>query len=337
MGGNAYTDNGSAFAAVRYLSDGTLDSSFGNGGRAIYELSDWGYAYDMAVQSDSSVVIAGYTYNGNDYDFAVMRFSAAGIVDTNFGDEGLVTYDFAGSYDFARGIQVQADDRIIIAGNARTGADWNSCDFGLIRLESDGSLDQSFGTAGRATTDFAGGYDYAHHVHVQSDGKILAAGSALGADNDFALVRYHVDGSLDTSFGAGGRITYDFGGWEYAYDVTQRADGGVYVVGYSGSRDYTVLALNADGAVDTGFATEGVANIDFDQGWDSAYAVPEWFPNGQASLGRISAFSTPSRVKRNNKSNRVRNNLLGPSRTRTVASGSRSPKGQPHGMTIPNI
>src|SRR4029077_6628971 len=100
-------------------------------------------------------------------------------------------------------VALQPDGKIVVVG--RSGG-LTGFDFGVVRYDADGSLDTGFGTGGMVRTDFAGGADYAHGVAIQGDGKIVVAGHAgLVNDNDFALARYNADGSLDASFGSGGK------------------------------------------------------------------------------------------------------------------------------------
>src|SRR5262245_49553369 len=98
-----------------------------------------------------------------------------------------------------------------------------------------GDLDTSFGTGGKVTTDFAGSFDVAHAVTLQPDGKIVAAGEAfVSVREDFALARYNMDGSLDTSFGAGGKVTTDFAGdFDAALAVALQPDGKIVAAGFA--------------------------------------------------------------------------------------------------------
>src|SRR5215475_2223394 len=135
--------------------------------------------------------------------------AAAGGLDPTFGSGGKVTTNFFGSTDGASAIAVQTDGKIILAGvsfNPNT-----TDDFALARYNPDGSLDTSFGTGGKVNTDFFGLGDEALAVAIQPDRKIIAAGrvTSLITFADFGIVRYNADGSLDTSFGVGGKVTTD--------------------------------------------------------------------------------------------------------------------------------
>src|SRR5207253_537657 len=130
-----------------------------------------------------------------------------GDLDRTFGDGGKLTDGLQHGDDFSRGIAAQADGKIVVAGSCWTGL---SHDFAIARYSMNGSLDTTFGTGGKVTTDIASSDDQAYAVVIQPDGKIIVAGdSFLEIGFVFALVRYNSNGSLDTSFGIGGRVTTD--------------------------------------------------------------------------------------------------------------------------------
>jgi uncharacterized delta-60 repeat protein len=131
---------------------------------------------------------------------------AAGSLDAGFGIGGKVVTDVSGRYDEARAVALEPDGQIVAAGVAGTGS---GRDFVLARYNADGALDRAFGDGGSVITDVSGGSDVAWAVATQSDGKIVVAGDG---SHDFALVRYNADGTLDSHFGVGGKVTTDFGG-----------------------------------------------------------------------------------------------------------------------------
>jgi uncharacterized delta-60 repeat protein len=106
--------------------------------------------------------------------------------------------------------------------------------FALVRYDTDGSLDTSFDSDGKVTTEVGSGNDEAYSVAIQPDGKIVAAGDSTGSNNDFALVRYNTDGSLDTNFGTGGKVTTEVGTNDYAYSVAIQSDGKIVAAGGAG-------------------------------------------------------------------------------------------------------
>src|SRR6185369_1594957 len=117
--------------------------------------------------------------------------------------------DFAGAGDGAVAIAVQPDGKLVAAGAATING---SSEFAVARYNSNGTLDVNFGTGGKVTTDVGGRFESARAVALQGDGKIVVAGgTVIGLFNDFALARYNSNGTLDTSFGTGGRVLTDFG------------------------------------------------------------------------------------------------------------------------------
>jgi uncharacterized delta-60 repeat protein len=159
----------------------------------------------------------------------VARAAAApGDLDPTFGAGGAVTTSGLG-WAAAHALQVQPDGKIVTAGHG--GAAGGSVEFALVRYNPDGSLDPDFGTGGRVLTAFGAGYDMAHALVLQPDGKIVAAGHRAGSD--FALARYLPDGQLDPAFGTGGKITTDFGGSdEVANALVLQPDGKLVTAGY---------------------------------------------------------------------------------------------------------
>jgi uncharacterized delta-60 repeat protein len=254
----------------REVPAGALDSAFGMGGLATASFgsfSDQGMA--VAVQEDGKVVVAGSVAN----DFGVARLNADGTIDTSFGSGGLVTTNVAGGNDFAQGLAIQADGKIIVVGVASNGTTAN--DFAVVRYNTDGSLDTSFGTGGIVLTAFGttGFFDAANAVVLQADGRIVVAGqtNANGTGNDFAVVRYNVDGSLDTTFGVDGRAWANFSGssTDNGFAVALATDGGIFVAGssnVSGSgtgTDFAVARFTSSGVLDTGFDGDGLVRISF--------------------------------------------------------------------------
>jgi uncharacterized delta-60 repeat protein len=207
----------------------------------------------VALQADGKIVVSG---NG----FAVTRYNSDGSFDTSFGTGGKVAPSQLGT-SLAYGIVVQPDGKIVASGDGS--------EFGLARLGSGGSLDPSFGVAGKATASFGSSVDLqAHSLVIQSDGKLVVAGSADNAgQNDFALVRYNIDGSLDATFGSGGEVTTDFAsGTDVAFSVTLQADGKIVAAGVTqdmaGAENLALARYNADGSLDATFGTGGRVTTD---------------------------------------------------------------------------
>lgn len=175
------------FVAARFTRNGSLDTFNGSGGRVYTDVGSGtiDIAKTVTVLSSGKILVAG-TSNG---DFALVRYNADGSLDTSFDTDGKLVTDLGGTETLNSMIAL-ADGKFLAAGT-----DGNN-DMVLVRFNSDGSLDTSFDSDGKVTTDL-GGWEEGKSVAVQADGKILLAGSS---DTDFALVRYNTDGSLDTTF-----------------------------------------------------------------------------------------------------------------------------------------
>src|SRR5919106_1268573 len=195
-----------------------------------------------------------------------------GDLDPTFDGDGKVTTDFPGFSDQAHGMAIQADGKIVAAGFSGPSANRN---FALARYNTDGSLDTTFDGDGKVTTDFAGSIDAALGVAIQADGKIVAGGRAVVSGNqDFALVRYNADGSLDTTFDGDGKVTTDFAGAsDQASGVAIQANGKIVAAGrafVSGTSDFGLARYNADGSLDPTFSGDGKVTTDFAGDTDEA-------------------------------------------------------------------
>jgi uncharacterized delta-60 repeat protein len=250
-------------ALARYRADGTLDSTFGEGGKVI---TDFGGRYEgaesLALQNDGKIIVAGRTGGGDsDFDFALGRYNTDGTLDSTFGAQGKVIIDFGGLDDIGWGMSLQGDGKIIVAGESDNGS---KSDFALARYNADGTLDTSFDGDGKITTDFSGGNDSAWSVAVQSDGKIIVVGRTGEASNsDFALARYNADGTLDSSFGQDGKVSTDFEGRsESAKGVALQNDGKIIVAGSISQQPnitpgFALARYNPDGTLDSSFDGDG--------------------------------------------------------------------------------
>ena len=279
------------FALARYNRDGSLDTTFDGDGKVTTDF-DVGedQAFAVAIQADGKIIAAGSANGPSSFDFAVARYNADGSLDPTFDIDGKVTTDFAGGNDQGRGVAIQADGKIVVAGVAVSAAclpcDGPASDnFGLARYNPDGSLDPTFGFVGRQVTDFVGGPDEARAVAIQADGKIVAAGVAIcdpcvlpviPVPHDFGLVRYNTDGSLDSTFDGDGRVTTDFEDDDEAWGVALQPDGKIVAAGSaahsSGARLFALARYATNGSLDTAFEGDGKLTTQFSED-DGARAV----------------------------------------------------------------
>jgi len=252
---------------------GDLDVSF-NGGivTAFSGVSTFGNP--VVQQSDGKIVAAGLTIQIAAGDEAVggtevVRYNLDGTRDASFGDGGAVTFGPA----FGLGVSsmaLQPDGKIVLLGSDFTGVQ-----FALVRLNTDGSTDASFGK-GQVITGFSQGGAVGLSVAVQPDGKIVAVG---GAGNSVALARYNPDGSLDQGFGTGGEVIFQDTS-AIALSVAIQPDGKIVIGGINHAGVFFALnalrviqgaqlmaaRLNADGTIDTQFASNGVALLTIKSG-----------------------------------------------------------------------
>ncbi|HQQ32628.1 MAG TPA: DUF4347 domain-containing protein, partial [Methylophilus sp.] len=241
---------------ARYNADGTLDTSFGGGdGIALAGIESRGYS--AVLQSDGKIVVTGYTMDPS-YKAGAVRFNSNGTLDTTFGGDGISSWASFGSWEI-KDVALQADGKLLMAFGG-------SNNFNLARINADGSLDTTFGGGlGYVSTDVTGSNDIPSSLIIQSDGKILMAGTAFnGSTFDFALVRYNADGSLDTSFGASGVRLTDFGGADFGNEVRLQSDGKIIVAGWSdagGTNDFAIARYNTNGSLDTSFGNSGKTTV----------------------------------------------------------------------------
>ncbi len=231
---------------VRYNNDGTLDPSFGVGGR-VTSASPFGTQMDtVALQPDGKILLAGSIANaGTLWDYAVTRYNGDGSLDTSFGTNGLVSMDYGVQGEGALDLAL-LDGKIILVGPPS---------FTVIRLNANGALDSTFGTNGKATAT-QGVTDYAYSVVVQPNGKILVGGGSLMPpatyfSYDFALMRFKSDGSLDSSFDSDGKVFTNLDGTpnttnegnEVIVAMAIQPDGKVVATGFFETHGFRHFAL----------------------------------------------------------------------------------------------
>ena len=190
---------------MRLQSNGDIDTSFGNNGRLFYESPVRSSFSDIEVLPDGRIVVVGSTYNEqlqttNAYDTLAVRLLSSGEYDPGFGNQGAAVVDIGGQYDDANSIAVQADGKLLIAGDARVN---NIRTIYAIRLDQSGELDNAFGIAGKVILDLAGDNDRVSSVQITGDNKILIAGET---STDGYVLRLQSNGEGDGSFGEGGIV-----------------------------------------------------------------------------------------------------------------------------------
>lgn len=222
------------------------------------------FAEDLAIDTDGAITVVGNRFNGENSDIVVVRYDPDGGLDSSFGPAtegaapaGTVNISLGEGHDFASAVALQADGKIVVVGYHDEG---KSTDMFALRLNKDGSLDQSFGTSDAGTEigvvniSIGDGDDVARDVAIQPDGKVVIVGDGVSADGStqLAIVRLHADGSIDEGFGQAenfnlhGFVSTKLGpGDEMAEAVALDAEGNIVVAGSHVTEDGTSNILVA--------------------------------------------------------------------------------------------
>lgn len=245
---------------LRVQPDGSLDPSFGQeleGGWVIE--SDFGLSHlavAVILLPDGRILAAGTHRNNKNFTF--QYFDKSGKLQTNVGTESGLQVPF-GEYARLRAVAQQADGKIVAVGETSDGL---SNRFAIARIiPSMGIVDNTFSFDGKVVADFGGLSAVAKTVAVQPDGKILVGGVA---GNRFAMVRYSAEGSLDQSFGTGGKVLTNRGQEVSLEDMVLQPDGKILVVGTASSGAYpayTLIRYLPDGSLDLNFGEDGAAVV----------------------------------------------------------------------------
>ncbi|MBA4123808.1 MAG: VCBS repeat-containing protein [Acidobacteria bacterium] len=255
------------FAVVRYETTGALDTSFDGDGKVIIDMGNFNSANDLVIQPDGKIVVVGASgiFDRRDFAFAVARLNSDGSLDASFdGDGRVITSLGSYSYTGAVAVALQTDGKIITAGHS--GSSYSTADFALVRYNADGSLDTSFDGDGKVITAVSSSFDGAFAVAVQTDGKIVATGSSQGSM--MAVVRYNINGSLDTSFDGDGIVLtpgIDMADdSDYGPSVVIQSNGKIVVSGTI-QLDFALVRYNPNGSLDTSFGGDGIVTTNFNQ------------------------------------------------------------------------
>lgn len=262
------------FCLVRYNTDGSLDTSFGVAGKVLRPIGTrFDNSLKLAIQPDGKIVVVGtYQFNPANFDFigVVARFNSNGSLDTTFSSVGFrfVTMEIATS------LAIQLDGKIVIAGYTQATARAI-----VQRVNADGSNDGTFGNSGTSgyieITFAVGRTDIFNSITVQTDGKIVVAGSSASGTPQFAVARLTTAGLLDTSFDTDGLVITPINAT--ARSVSVQPDGKIVAAGGT-----TLIRYNPNGSLDTSFDADGIVVA----GIGSFSASLQ--PNGKIVLGGAS-------------------------------------------------
>ena len=237
---------------IRFNSNGSFDATFGNGGTAI--ISGDAVANAVTIQNDGKIIVACESQGGT--YISLLRFTANGTLDSSFGFNGIATKSGLGG----RALAIQSDGKIAVAGFTKNSSPYGY-DFALVRYNTNGSLDSTFGTGGIVSTAI-GDFAIAEAIAIQSDGKILLAGWTI-ADGGFVLARYNTNGSLDNTFGNNGIVNTNISDVEKVNSLVIQSDGKIIAGGYSISGsdfalNLSVVRYKTNGSLDSTFGNAGI-------------------------------------------------------------------------------
>ena len=177
---------------IRYNVDGSLDSSFGNAGIAVANVSNRNSASSIAIAADGSILVGGIRFINEFREYSLLRYTASGQLDTTFGESGRATAGMATPTNGVHGLVVQSDGKILGIGTTLNGT--GAENVGLVRWNPDGSLDMGFGRDGNGTVvaDLTGNQDEFYNLVIQSNGRIVVAGFSMVAGSaDFSLAGFY--------------------------------------------------------------------------------------------------------------------------------------------------
>lgn len=251
------------FAVARYLPDGTLDPSFGTNGKVITPIGpDSDTAYALVLQPDGKIVVGGDSNRGSNQtgvDFALVRYTAAGALDAQFGTGGIVLTSIAsnGGRDSIYALALQQID-----GEARIVAAGGEGDFTLARYRANGALDTTFGTGGKVANLFGSTIGAARAIAVTPTGNLAIAGHS---HHDVALAQLTPDGALDPLFGTGGKqlTAVSTTNWDEAQALAIDTAGKLLVAGWvfegqSSAGNFVLARYLTDGTLDPSFGAAGL-------------------------------------------------------------------------------
>lgn len=242
---------------------GSLDQSFDTDGKQHLLIGSYSTGESTAIQIDGKIVVGATSIVGTDADISLIRYKADGSLDSTFNNNGFVSTDINNTGDYVTAITIQPDGKILACGYSIDAASNKS--IVLIRCNSNGTLDNTFGNAGKVSTTYAPATNYGQDILVQQDGKIVVIGYVQDTNSTYQMIvlRYLTNGVLDSSFNNVGIKSIDFGGLSsYGMSIAQQIDGKLVAVGYynqtAGNTKIALARLNTDGSFDTTFDSDGM-------------------------------------------------------------------------------
>lgn len=281
VGGSSYLNDGMLFTLAKYNTDGTLDTSFGSGTGKL-ALPFYGTVYALAVDDNGRILVGG-----DNFEMSMARLMPDGSLDISFGTNGmadLANISFGGKL---RSIAVLPNGKILAAGSmVNFGNSPADEDLMIIRFNSNGTIDGTFGNGGIASGNSSSYNESVYKIKVLGDGKIVAAAAGYtGNSDDILILKYNANGTVDNTFNGTGKQIIGGSGWDQPTDMEIQPDGKILVAAYLENEEvhFTVVRLMTNGSFDATFGVNGMAMMD-DNGQTVATGI-ELMENNKIVLG----------------------------------------------------
>ncbi len=231
--------------SARYLTDGSLDVSYGpdNTGINVETAVQDAQIADLRIQSDGKIIFAGTQSIEGQLSVFLMRYTTAGTLDNTFGTNGVINYT-VGYHTGALALTLQADGKILVTGFSII----DTRQVIVLRFNADGSIDTSYGENGLSTV-VVGQSSQAEAITVDGDGKAVISGIS---DNQFLIARFDINGLIDQTFGNQGIAVSNIGTRSSALAIAVQSDQKIITSGFADEM-FAVVRYNANGDLDTGF------------------------------------------------------------------------------------
>ncbi len=255
--------NNEEITLIRFTENGNIDKSFGNKGLIVTEVSDKkDVGESVAIQHDGKIVVVGSTDHKPTTDIVLIRYDENGNIDYSFGINGIVITDIKSSLDIGKSLVIQSDGKIVVAGFTHI---INKFFMTLLRYDSNGDLDPTFGESGIVVTDINGRRGKMD-MAIQNDGKIILVGpSEVENSHHFTVLRFNTNGSLDKNFGNNGVTKTIIGNYSEAESVALDLNGNIVVAGTTelGNEQFVVAMYDQNGMLVHDFGSDGIVKTSF--------------------------------------------------------------------------